>query len=416
MPRHKKDHDEIKDLLNINLEKLNELDILEDDEKHEEEIESKKPSLPPAEIEKKNSKIQKLNPKSLLNQKKVRDIEEKFKSENEVKPKGSALKDEIKQVSFSDRSDEYLDNTRLSYDQAVKQTEQLFTKLIKGNSYSNQAIRKLIKTFIKVLMEDQSILVNFSSLDQNPDDYLYHHALNTCLLSINIATILGYSKHQIIEVGSAGLLADLGMMLTPDNIRKKTGKLNNDDRFEISKHPIVGVYFIEKIMGIPDRISYVSYQHHERLNGNGYPRKRDARIIHDYSKIIAIADVYEAMTSSRPYRDAIHPFDAILELTKMAKMGELDMNIIRAILPVTSVYPVGCLVKISNNCVAKVVKSNGGSALTQPLVTVVADEDGIILPRADMYQIDLLKQKDDFDIINTINFRDLRDLNSTAGF
>ena len=71
---------------------------------------------------------------------------------------------------------------------------------------------------------DQCILVNFSSLDLNPDDYLYHHALNTCLLSINIATILGYSESQILEVGEAGLLADLGMMLTPLAIRQKPGR------------------------------------------------------------------------------------------------------------------------------------------------------------------------------------------------
>jgi HD-GYP domain-containing protein (c-di-GMP phosphodiesterase class II) len=244
-----------------------------------------------------------------------------------------------------------------------------------------------------IMQSDQSILINYASFDPKTKDYLFHHVVNTCLLSINLATVLGYSEEQILHVGEAALLSDLGMMLIPHQIRFKPGKLTFGEQFEIHKHPVLSIHALERIENMPELVSYVAYQHHERLSGDGYPKGRRGRLVHNFSQIVAIADIYVALTSSRSYRPPLHPTYAIAELFKMAKKGLIDTDKLNKIVSVTSVYPIGCLVQLSNKLIAKVIQSNG-IYFRRPIVTIIVDEKGKVLPRGEMYQIDLLTQRD----------------------
>ncbi len=387
IPYNKAD-DELNEILNIKFEELTDLDWLEDTVDN-----ATANALTSVETSEKaeDDLSQPVELGQLFDLKVARDLEKKLEKKLDDKPRGSPYLSFMTQVAPGSRSEEYKTQVQVNYQEAIKQVAKIYTTILAGKSFHYSNVLSFIESFCKILIKDRAILLNLTLTPQESEDYLYDHALRVSILSLVIATANGYNREQVLEVGVAGLLADVGMMKIPKSIRMKNGRINQDEFYEIQKHPIFGIYLLEKIQSMPDPVAIAAYQHHERMSGVGYPKRRKHRIIHNYARIVAIADVYQALSSPRNYRGAMLPFHAMTQILKMARLGLLDSEIVRKFLHQSSIFPIGSYVELSDGRSAKVVQASAGS-VEKPIVSVLKNKQGKVIHKNRIFQVDLSQE------------------------
>ena len=307
------------------------------------------------------------------------------------RPIGPDLREKARQITVAERSDDYKKNIALSHDEAVGRVKTIMNSLADGKETDETDVRSLVSLFVKTYLTDRSILLNIANIKSSQGDYLYHHTLNVCILAINIAAAAKYSEKQIFEIGIGALLHDVGMLLVPEAIRFKKGRLSKDEWYEVQKHAILGLHIIEKVPRLPESALYVAYQTHERENGKGYPKQRSGRFIHAFAKIVQVADVYESLCSPRDYRPPYLPYRAMELLIKMSGRNLLSIEFVKAFLAYASLFPIGSIVELSNHCIARVVHANELHQ-TKPIVSIIINHDGMLLAKEKIYQIDLSKE------------------------
>lgn len=303
-------------------------------------------------------------------------------------PVGPALAQFMTQVMVRDRTEPYKQETRKLFEDAVGQVRILFGKIVRGEIASNAIVRSIVASFLDTFMKDRNLLLNLAAFPQTGLDYLYDHAVKMCLLSLSLASAAGYSRNQALEIAQGALLADVGMMLVPESIRLKRGKLNQNEQFEMRKHPVLGLSLLEHVHGLSEAVLVIPYQHHERISGNGYPDSRSGAAVSRFSRIVSIADVFTALINQRTYRESLVPYQAMVAVLSMGGSGHLDGDSIKQFLKTMSIFPLGSLVRLSSGRVAKVVSANA-SEFTKPVVSVLTDENGTLLSRMDIVQVDL---------------------------
>jgi len=307
------------------------------------------------------------------------------------KPIGPALREKALQLPVSERTDDYKRGMALSHGESIAHVKTILNTLADAKTIDEISIRSIVNLFVKTYLTDRSILLNIANIKSPDGDYLYHHTLNVCLLAINIAAAAKYSEKQIFEIGMGALLHDVGMLLIPEEIRFKKGRLSKDEWYEVQKHAILGMHVLEKIPNLPESALYVAYQTHERENGKGYPKQRTGRFIHAFAKIVQVADVYESLCSPRDYRPPYLPYRAMELLIKMSVRNLLSIDFVKAFLAYASLFPIGSVVELSNHCIARVVQANELHQ-TKPLVSVIMDHQGALLSREKIYQMDLSRE------------------------
>ncbi|MDQ7780699.1 MAG: HD-GYP domain-containing protein [Planctomycetota bacterium] len=286
---------------------------------------------------------------------------------------GVPLKDKLKRkdATGAQRGDkektEFID---LHHD-AIVLTRKLLTMARDEKDFDGATIGRLAGQIVHAILKDKDLVLNLVHI-KNVEDYLVHHSVNVCLISVNIATALGLAADQIIEIAFGALLHDLGMIKIGKAILEKAGPLTAEEKLEVEKHPIYGLELLQLIKGIPKPTPYVAYQSHERLDKSGYVRQREGKQIHLYAKIVAVADVYEALTSERAYRKAFLPYQAMEQIIAMGNKRKLDPEVIRAFLRYMSLFPVGSWVQLSNGNIGKVVSANE-SNYDRPVVRLIYD-------------------------------------------
>lgn len=197
-----------------------------------------------------------------------------------------------------------------SYVESVGKVENEFQNIISGEGEID--LSSMLDETDRILKEGRNGIHIFEMLHgiRDYDDMTYVHSLNVSLICSIFAGWLKMSKEETKILTQAGLLHDIGKMLISKNIIAKPSKLTEDEYEEIKMHSIKG-YQALKDQNIDVRVKYAALMHHERCDGSGYPNGFKANQIEDFSKIVAIADVYDAMTSNRTYRNAICPFDVV---------------------------------------------------------------------------------------------------------
>jgi HD-GYP domain-containing protein (c-di-GMP phosphodiesterase class II) len=305
-------------------------------------------------------------------------------------PVGQSLKSRSNDLTTNDRTEEYKNKMSDSYNDSLRKTKNLLDCLAIGQNVSNEAIRSIVLLFVETYLTDKNILLNLSTMKPSDGDYIYQHSLNVCILSINIAAANGYNEQQVIEIGMGALLHDVGMLLIPKTIRLKNSRLAESEWFDIQKHPMLGLHLLEKIDRLPVSVPFIAYQTHERENGKGYPKQRSNRLIHNFAKVVAVADIFEALSSPRMYREGNIPYKSMESLIKMTRQGLISGELVKSFLEYTSLFPVGSIVELSNGYLGKVIKANGNS-FAKPVVCVFANSEGEKLSPQDMHEEDLSK-------------------------
>ncbi len=290
-------------------------------------------------------------------------------------PCGPMLKDKVADAPHEMRPAKHTNSVARCYADALKELRGVFDAAADAETVGGDAIRRIAEHFVEMYLKDSNVLLAVAHTKAPAGDFVYHHSLNVCLFAICIAASCGYSREQVVEIGIAALLHDIGMLLVPKEIVDKKGGLTQDEWFEIQKHPIFGLLLLERIPSIPESALYAVYQTHERENGKGYPRQHTAKLIHRCARIVQVADIYEALSSPRPYRDAHMPYKAMEMVVRMTRQGLVSGELVKSFLTCTSLFPVGSLVELSDGRKAKVVQANG-SSFAKPAVRVLTDTRG----------------------------------------
>ena len=198
------------------------------------------------------------------------------------------------------------------------------------------------------------------------DDVIYAHCLNVAMVSRAIGKWLKFSRQDLDILTLAGLLHDIGKMLVPMDILTKTGKLTDEEFAEIRQHPTYGYKILKKIPGLDPRILYAALQHHERFDGSGYPRNLPGDEIDDFAAIIAIADVYDAMTAIRAYRAPKCAFEVIADFEKDGLQKYNPKYILTFLKHIASYYQNSTVI-LSDGEKVDIIYINS-SALSRPIV------------------------------------------------
>ena len=334
--------------------------------------------------------------KQILKSQSVQSLEEAIEKSSiplNVAISGTPVKEIAQEKEFGTRSQEYKKELVSDYDKSLAEVKQLFIRIRNGKSVSGTSVLSLVKDLIKTYLNDKHMLLNLANVKTKETDYIYAHSLNVSLISIAISASRGFNHDQLKEVGIGALLHDTGALFIPDEIRFKKEPLNKDEIFEIQKHPMLGIHAIERIKGIPEIIQFICYQSHERENREGYPKQRNSRLIHDYAKIVSVADVYDSLTSERPYRVAIVPYKAMEYILKAVKQGLFNAEIVKYYLEYSSLFPVGSLVKLTTGEIGKVIKPNT-SQYARPVISVIINNENRLLNDSEVLIHDLGRNHD----------------------
>ncbi len=219
-------------------------------------------------------------------------------------------------------------------------------------------IPSLIDHVIQGFTKDANFLLKLASLvKQDPlnEDPRADHLINVCLNAIAIGTQMGYSEKQLKRLGMCAFLHDIGMIRVPADILLKPGPLEPMERVEVERHTIHALDLLEKIPSLPPGAFLPIYQSHERIDGSGYPKRRRPPFIHEFARIIAVADTYTAMCSPRVHRHAKSPHDAMTATIQLAAANALDKTVLRAFLHAVGLFPIGSWILLSTGETARVV-------------------------------------------------------------
>ncbi|MDR5588513.1 MULTISPECIES: HD-GYP domain-containing protein [Clostridium] len=221
---------------------------------------------------------------------------------------------------------------------------------------SLKEIRKLISELQNVIKIPE-ILIDNLLFYGSENDSIYRHSLNVASISSLLGKWIGFEENKIKLLIYSALLHDIGKCKIDDKIINKSGRLNSKDLKKIKEHPVLGYKIIKKINFLDKSVSQSILLHHEREDGSGYPLGITGDKIPDFAKVIAIADVFEAINSNRCYRNKKSPFEAI-QIIKEESFGKLDYNYCNIFLEHIVNYYIGREVKLNNNKIAKIVQMN----------------------------------------------------------
>ena len=213
------------------------------------------------------------------------------------------------------------------------------------------------------------------------DHYTFEHSINVSVLLVNFCHHLGMNRRTIRDAAIGGLLHDVGKVHVPDALLNKDGPLTDEEFALVRKHVGYGVDIVGAIPDVSDVTLTIVAQHHEHLDGQGYPAGLKGEQISQLGQMVGIVDVYEALTSNRPYRAAIEPS---LALQRMFGWGTQQFNneLVQRFIQCVGIYPVGTLVMLDSGMLAIVTETNPASLL-RPVVRLVLDSrrDLVVTPR-----------------------------------
>ena len=203
------------------------------------------------------------------------------------------------------------------------------------------------------------------------DEYTSQHSMNVCVLSVALGRHIGLAEKELKDLGLCGMLHDMGKMLIPDKILNKPGKLAGKEIKIMKYHTVLGLKILKKSKGrVPLSVINVAYSHHERVDGKGYPRGIGQDKLTRATRIVAITDMYDALTSDRVYRKGCSHLEAIDIMTKMSGR-HLDYALVLKFIECLSVYPPGSIVQLTNDEIAIVVEVNQDEKLRPKIILLL---------------------------------------------
>ncbi len=283
-------------------------------------------------------------------------------------------------------SDVIHEETRLHARALVKTT---MDHIARNRSLGFDAISNTMNNIIDELIYNRNIVINLEDI-RTVDTYTFSHSVNVAVLAIVTGIKLGYDFRRLKELGMGALLHDIGKMKVPPEILNKPGVLTQEEFEEVKRHTIYGHESLKAYPEIGYRARFIVLAHHERYDGLGYPIGIKGKRIHEFTRIVSVADVYDALTSDRVYRRRINRDQALEYILSMCNK-HFDKEIVEAFIESIPMYPLGAIVRLNTNEKGIVVKVEK-SCPKKPVVRVITDPYGIRYD--DHREIDLMNTGD----------------------
>lgn len=290
------------------------------------------------------------------------------------------IRDALNSVEIRDVINE---ETRLETIRVIKEN---FRALEAQHKLNLRAVKAMVDQIIDELLADMTVLVNLNDI-RTFDDYTFAHSVNVAVLSIMTGITLGYHDLQLKELGVGAILHDIGKTRIDKSILSKPTDLTREEFNEVKNHTNYGFEILRQHPDVSLLSAHVAFQHHERWDGNGYPRGLVREDILDYARIVAVCDVYDALLADRPYRASYTVNQALTILKRMGGIY-LDPHCVDALISNIAVYPIGSVVELSTGELGVVVDINK-EAPTRPVVRLVFDRYGARMQRP--HEVDLSK-------------------------
>lgn len=276
----------------------------------------------------------------------------------------------IESESFSDIIVEPYINDRLKSKALTQIKDVYYDFQMSSNKINAKTVNKIsciVNDLVSELLYKDDLTYNIIDF-KNYDSYTFQHCLNVAILSISTGISLKLNESSLHELGIAGMLHDIGKMLIPVEILNKPGKLTDEEFTIIKEHPVNAVKQLKNL--VSSDVLRAIESHHEKLDGTGYPYGRTENNISYYAKILAVCDVYDALTSDRPYRKATFS-NEVIEYIMGCADTHFDYDILKHFIKIIVAYPIGTFVKLSNGQLAVVIK-NYKENILRPLIRTIS--------------------------------------------
>jgi HD-GYP domain-containing protein (c-di-GMP phosphodiesterase class II) len=276
--------------------------------------------------------------------------------------------------------EEALHAAKRTYAQSVRVAKDALTDVRMGRAVNVRKVKRSVQGIVDQVLSNEPSMITMTTL-RDYDEYTFTHCVNVCIFSVVIGQQLGLSKLQLYELGLGALFHDLGKSRIDREIINKPGGLDEKEWHALQQHPTEGLLALFHLHGfhdVPYRQMLMAYEHHMKVDLTGYPKNRRPRRPGLFSRIVAVADAFDAGTSVRSYQYEPWPPDAVLQEMRDNPKRGFDSLLVKALINATGVYPVGTLVILDSLEMAVVASANKDpDKLHQPVVKIISDAMGV---------------------------------------
>jgi HD-GYP domain len=279
----------------------------------------------------------------------------------------------------------------LRYTELVDRLSQIYDRIKASEPVESKAVDQIAQGVLALVREERDAAIASILGSPSSGSDLAREGVNAAILSAVVGVTLKLPPYRLAYLAAGALLHDSGMLRIPDSIVKKKGQLAEDEAQKIRAHPLLSYRIITKEMMYPDDVGLVGLQHHERWDGEGYPRKTAGESIDVLARIVSVADAFEAMVSQKPYREPMIGYAAMKALLS-DNSRRFDPDIIKAFIKSLGIYPIGSIVLLNNAAIARVIETHPDAPL-RPKLRIIVDEFGKKYDDDEGDAVDLVTEK-----------------------
>jgi len=262
---------------------------------------------------------------------------------------------------------EYIDDTCEAITEEIK--ERTKEKINELQNITHEIVNNIINK--------RHVMLNLENIKKS-DNYTFEHSINTATIALVLGIGYGLNKEQLYDLTLGTMLHDIGKVFIPRKILNKKGKLNEEEFEVIKGHTVKGFNLLKSSTNLKEAAISISLNHHERVDGNGYPKALKGDEIDILSRLAAIADVYDALVSDRPYREGLSPSEAV-EFILASGEKHFSIDIVKVFVERVIPFPINSVVKLSNNSIG-IVESLNPKFPLRPIVKIIRENRESVKP------------------------------------